>query len=144
MIPPWIRWLHFLGLVLYAGGVLSLTRLLGHAVRFPSVESRRDAFRVLKRMHMFVDWPGLGILLGTGLFMLVRDFKGVRYMEQGYFHMKLTAVLALVACDVVVTRALLRMRAEGPLPKPALFRIVHGIAGLALLGALAAVTIVKG
>ena len=46
---------HVLGLVVYVGGFLSLTRLMGHAVRFESERSRADAYRIYRRMHVFVE-----------------------------------------------------------------------------------------
>ena len=141
---PWLRWLHLLGIIIYAGGFLTLTRLLGHAVRFESVQARADAYRVLKRMHRFVDWPGLGIVVVTGLIMFMSGNADKAYFKQGYFHFKLTAVLAIVITDVFVSRKLFRLEAEGPQPRATAFRIMHGVVGLGILGALAAVTIVKG
>jgi uncharacterized membrane protein len=141
---PWLRWLHFLGMIIYVGGFLTLTRLLGHAVRFETVQARSDAYRVLKRMHRFVDWPGLGIVVITGLIMFIAGNADKAYFKQGYFHVKLTAILAIVITDVFVSRKLFRLEAEGPQPGATPFRIMHGIVGLGTLGALAAVTIVKG
>jgi uncharacterized membrane protein len=143
MIPGWLKGLHLLGIILYVGGFLALTRLLGHAVRFPSAQSRADVVRVLKRMHLFVEWPGLGILLGTGLFMLVRDYGDKDYMKQGYFHAKLLGVAGLLVCDILLSRSLFRMKPDAPPPKAALFRILHGVAGLAMLLALLAVTVLR-
>ena len=141
---PWLRWLHLLGIIVYAGGFLTLTRLLGHAVRFETVQARSDAYRVLKRMHKFVDWGGLGILVVTGLIMFVAGNADKAYFKQGYFHVKLTAILVIVITDVFVSRKLFRLEAEGPQPAATAFRIMHGIVGLGILLALAAVTIVRG
>ncbi|MGQ0612707.1 MAG: CopD family protein [Planctomycetaceae bacterium] len=143
-MPRWLVMVHLLGLVLYAGGLLALTRLLGHAVRFPSAEARAPAYRIFKRMHFLVDWIGLALLLGTGLYMFLGDPAGKGYMKLGYFHMKLTCVLLLIGCDICLTRSLLRLQPEGPQPSHIRFKILHGLAGLALIGALVAVTIVKG
>jgi len=140
----WLKWIHVLGMVIYVGGVLTLTRLLGHAVRFETAASRADAYRVLKRMHVFVDWGGLLLMLAAGLWLLVADPLGKAYMKQGYFHMKLLCMVALIVLDIVLSRRLFRLQGDGPQPKATSFRILHGVAGLALLGALAAVFIVRG
>ena len=139
----WLKWVHVLGVVIYVGGLLALTRLLGHAVRFAAAQSRADAYRVFQRMHKFANWIGFLLMLGTGLVLLVWDPAGKGYMKQGYFHMKLTAVLALAVCDIVFARKLFRLEGEGPQPGAAFFRIMHGVVGLALLLALAALFLVR-
>ncbi|MHC4550891.1 MAG: CopD family protein [Planctomycetota bacterium] len=141
---PWAKWLHLLGVVLYAGGLLALTRLLGHAVRYEAAASRADAYRTFKRMHVLVDWAGLVLMVGTGLWLLLADPLHKAYFKQGYFHLKLTCIVVLIVCDVLLTAKLFRLRGEGPQPGPNFFRILHGVAGLALLGALAAVFVVRG
>ncbi|MHC4225321.1 MAG: hypothetical protein ACYSUN_15130, partial [Planctomycetota bacterium] len=85
----WLKWIHLLGLVVYVGGFLALTRWLGHAVRFETAQAREDAYRVLRRMHKFVDWGGLALMLIAGLWLLLADPMGKLYLKQGYFHMKL-------------------------------------------------------
>ena len=59
----WVKFLHVLGVIVYVGGFMALTRLVGHAVKFKSEESRRDAYRIYRRMHMFADWGGLAVAI---------------------------------------------------------------------------------
>jgi len=141
-----LKWIHVLGMVIYAGGFLALTRLMGHAVRFESEQSRRDAYRVFRRMHKFVDWGGLFLLLLAGLWLLVWDPLGKNYMrhETGYFHMKLTFVLVLIVTDALFSRKLFALRAEGEQPKATFFRIIHGVSALMVLLAILAVYVVRG
>lgn len=142
----WLKFFHVLGMVLYVGGFLALTRLLGHAVKNATAESREDAYRVYKRMHKFVDWIGLGIMVVTGLWLLIADPMSLRYMKNptGYFHIKLTGVLVVVICDVVLSMKLFKMKGDGPQPNPAFFKMMHGIAALGFLGALAAIFLIRG
>ena len=105
----WLKWVHVLGMVIYVGGLLTLTRLLGHAVRYESPTSRADAFRVLKRMHKFVDWGGLFLMLAAGLWLLIADPMGKAYMKQGYFHLKLLCMIAFLVGDVLLSRKLFAM-----------------------------------
>lgn len=139
----WLKWIHVLGVVIYVGGLMALTRLIGHAVRFDAAASRADSYRIFKRMHKFANWGGLGLMLVGGFALLVWDPAGKSYMKQGYFHMKLTAVVILAVCDILFTRKLMRLEGEGPQPKAAFFRIMHGVVGLALLITLAALFLVR-
>lgn len=142
----WLKMLHLLGLVIYVGGFLTLTRMLGHAVRFETATSREDAYRVLRRMHKFVDWGGLALMLVAGLWLLIADPAGKSYMrhETGYFHIKLTGVVVLLVADAVLSVRLFRLRGDGPQPGAAWFKVMHGIAGLALILILVAVFVVRG
>lgn len=140
----WLKWVHVLGVVIYVGGLMALTRLLGHAVRFEDARSRTDSYRVFTRMHKFANWAGLGLMVVAGLVLLFWDPAGKEYLKKGYFHMKLTAIVLLFVCDVIFTRKLFRLQGEGPQPSATFFRIMHGVVGLALLGALAAIFIVRG
>ena len=47
-----VKFLHVLGMVVYVGGFLALTRLTGKAVLFESEASRADAYRTYRRMHI--------------------------------------------------------------------------------------------
>ncbi len=142
--PGWIKWIHVVGVFVYAGGFLTLTRMLGKAVRYETVESRADSYATLTRMHKFVDWGGLLMMLIGGFVILIDDPAGKDYMKQGYFHMKLTFILVLLVCDFLTTKKLFALKAEGPQPSATFFRIMHGIVGLSILGTLAAVYIVRG
>ncbi|MHC4340774.1 MAG: CopD family protein [Planctomycetota bacterium] len=140
----WLKWIHLLGLVVYVGGFLALTRWLGHAVRFETAQAREDAYRVLRRMHKFVDWGGLALMLIAGLWLLLADPMGKLYLKQGYFHMKLFFVLVLLVCDAALSVKLFRMKGEGPQPGAVYFKVLHGLAGLATMGTLLAVVVVRG
>jgi len=117
---------------------------VGHAVRFESAQSREDAYRIFRRMHKFVDWGGLAIMVGTGLYILLADPAGKAYLKQGYFHMKLTFVVVLLGCDFALSRKLFALKGEGPQPGATFFRILHGVAALAVVGALAGIYMIRG
>jgi len=130
----WVKFLHVLGVIVYVGGFMALTRLVGHAVKFESVESRRDAYRIYRRMHMFADWGGLAVAIIFGFILLMQHPS---YMKQGWFHAKLLFVLLMLVVDVVFSVILFKkLKAEGPQPKRAVFSAIHGIAALILVGML--------
>lgn len=141
----WVQFLHVLGMVVYVGGFLALTRLTGKAVLFESEASRADAYRTYRRMHLFADWGGLLIMVLCGLILLLADPWGKQYLQQGYFHMKLTFIVLILVCDAVFSRLLFfRLRADGPQPKKAVFAALHGIVGLLVVGALVSIYVVRG
>jgi len=142
-VPGWIKFIHVFGVFVYAGGFLTLTRMLGKVVAYETEESRADSYATLKRMHKFVDWGGLAMLLVAGLFMLAKDPAGKHYMRQGYFHMKLAFIVLLLVCDVCTTKKLFALKAEGPQPSATFFKVMHGIVGLAILGILLAIYVIR-
>ena len=142
--PQVLRMFHFLGFILYLGGFLAMTRWMGKAVKFANAESRADTYRIMKRMHMMVEWPGLAMIVVTGLWMFLLGNEHKLYMKQGYFHLKMTCILVLLVVDFFVSKKLFALDPNGPQPKAALFAALHGIAGLALIGILLAVTVIRG
>ncbi len=143
MVPGWITFVHVLGVFIYAGGLLTLTRMAGKAVRYKSTESRADSYRDLVRMHKFVDWGGLGMMLLAGLYVLMVDPADKTYMRQGYFHMKMTFIVGILVCDFLTTKKLFSLKAEGEQPGPGFFRIMHGAVGLCIIGIFAAIYMVR-
>ncbi|MHC4407449.1 MAG: hypothetical protein ACYS0F_00440, partial [Planctomycetota bacterium] len=69
----WVKFLHVLGMVVYVGGFMALTRLTGKAVLYETEASRADSYRMYRRMHLFADWIGLAIMLICGLILLIAD-----------------------------------------------------------------------
>ncbi|MFQ5844318.1 MAG: hypothetical protein ACE5JG_04940 [Planctomycetota bacterium] len=132
--PGWLRWIHLVGVVVYAGGLLTLTRFLGHAV----------AYRVLRRRYLLVGLPGLFLLVASGLTLLIWDPAHKGYLGRPYFHVKLGGVLVVLASDLVLMRKLFTLSPDGEQPRPALFKALHGVAALGVLAILAAVTIIRG
>ncbi len=142
----WVKFLHLLGMIVYVGGFLALTRMVGHAVRFETEASRADAYRIFRRMHKFVNWGGLALMVICGLILLIVDPWDKNYMRHpsGYFHMKLAFIVGLLICDVFFSRILfLRLRAEGEQPKRAVFSALHGIAALMVIGVLISIFVVR-
>jgi len=130
----WVKFLHVLGVIVYVGGFLALTRLVGHAVKFESEDSRRDAYRVYRRMHKFADWGGLVVAIVFGTILMMQSAV---YLKSGWFHAKLAFVLGMLILDGVFSVFLFKkLKAEGPQPKRAVFSALHGMAALMLIGML--------
>ena len=128
------KFLHVLGVFVYVGGFLALTRLVGHAVKFGTDESRADSYRVYRRMHKFANWGGGAMAIIFGVMLLMTQPST---MKQPWFHVKLLFVALFIATDVVFSRILFnKLKPEGEQPKRAIFSALHGTAALLLMGIL--------
>ncbi|MSP63048.1 MAG: hypothetical protein EXR72_22470 [Myxococcales bacterium] len=128
--------IHLLGVVLWMGGILNLSRILGyHAREHPSVRPR---FSHLEgRLDFLVAIPGAVLTLGTGIAQVA--ISGRAYFAAAeWLHIKLALVLAMVVIHFVLTRkhrAMARGAADAKVPR-ALFAALHGTLGLLLIGVL--------
>ena len=127
---------HLLGVVLWMGGLLTLTRVLGyHARELPSVRPRLSWIE--GRLDTLVAMPGALIVAGTGLAQLI--LEGRAYWSAAlWLHWKLGLVGVVAVLHFVTSRrrrALAQGPATGKVPR-ALFAAVHGTIGLLLIAIL--------
>lgn len=127
---------HLLGVILWMGGLLALSRILGyHCREDPSVRPRYSWLEL--RLDTMVAMPGAALTLLTGflqIYLLGRDF----FRVSAWLHHKLLLVIVMLVVHVVLTRrhrAIARGPQDAQLPR-ALFGALHGILGLLLLGVL--------
>ena len=125
--------IHLIGVVLWMGGLLNLSRILAyHAKERPAVRPRFSFLEA--RLNYFVTLPGAVIVLATGLSQLSLEPTGYFAIAR-WLHIKLTLVFVVAAIHLVVTlrhRSLARERADQPINK-ALFSALHGTLGLLLI-----------
>jgi putative membrane protein len=129
----WI--LHVLGIILWVGGLLLLTRLLGYhmkALGQPNgVSDQSILFRIEKRMHWLVVFPGLILALLGGLLNLIHYASA--NMKMGWFHAKLTIALIFLGLQIWTIIMVNKLAADPPSKKTPIFSIIHGLAGLLLI-----------
>jgi uncharacterized membrane protein len=119
MTPPHkIAWIiHVIGVILWIGGLLFLTRLLGYHMREIGKPDAKIAMAALSRielrMHHLVIVPGAILAITGGLWQLTQQGH---LMKEGWFHAKLTLVLFFIGLHI--------------------FSIIHGLAGLGLIAVL--------
>ena len=127
---------HLLGVVLWMGGLLTLTRILGyHARELPSVRPRLSWIE--GRLDTLVAMPGALLVAGTGLAQVLLDGRAY-FAGASWLHWKLGLVAIVAALHFVVTRrrrALAAGPADAKVPR-ALFAAVHGTIGLLLIAIL--------
>ena len=98
----WVRAFHLVGIVLWFGALLQVTRLLKTRARSP--ESTWETLHAIeRRTQLFVGFPGLFLTVLTGLTLLFHHPEGTaNFMKHGWFHAKLTAVIIAIVVDVLV------------------------------------------
>jgi len=133
----WLRVVHFLGLVLWMGGLLSLSRILGYHVT--EIEVVRNRYAFIERKLLFgVTLPGALLSLVSGLWLLTgRMF----YLKNAGMHFKLLFVAILVV-GTIVTLFEWKKLARGVIGDSALkYKILHGVIALALILVLVGIEI---
>lgn len=130
-----LKLFHVLCVFIWIGCLLALTRLMIYQVK-ESVEVQVRLSSIYKRMYFFIDLPAmvLAIVSGIALFFIKKvDWSG------GWLHMKLTFVVFLIACDVVMA-----FQIQRPIVgKGVGYKVLHGLVLLFLILTLASIYILK-
>ena len=121
--------LHIVGIVMWAGGLMILTRFL-KLFTSPGDGTPAVAAMANRVLHGYV-FGGLVLALLTGLYQL--SYRGFGfYMAQGWFHGKLTFVILLLVITGLVFTDVKKIKAGVPLSRGRVGAL-HGLTGLALL-----------
>lgn len=129
---------HVLGMVLWMGGLMNLTRMVSfHVGEEPEVQKR--LYYIENRLFKFVTLPGLGITLVAGLYMLSNNMD--YYMKQPWMHGKLLFVGIMLAVTALLQGKLNELANNHAKQSAKAFKIAHGITGLMLILIIAFVII---
>lgn len=121
---------HVLGMVLWMGGLMNLTRMVSfHVGEEPEVQKR--LYYIENRIFKFVTLPGFGITLVSGLYMLSNNMS--YYMKQPWMHGKLLFVGIMLAVTAVLQGKLNELANNHEKQSPKAFKIAHGVTGLMLI-----------
>lgn len=119
--------LHVIGLVMWLGGLLILSRLTFLTVKNDSSSPSLTHIKKLSNAWIIL---GATLTVGTGITQML--LGGVaRYMAQGWFHGKLTLVLVLIVVSVLFNLDLKKLSLKQEI-RPVRFMIWHGITGMIL------------
>jgi putative membrane protein len=129
----WLLGFHLIGVVLWMGGLLTFSRILGyHSKEQPAVRSR---FSFLEgRLNGLVALPGAVLTILFGVWMTI-DYGKAWFRVAIWLHYKLTAVIVVAIIHVVLTvkqRQVARQSPDVPLNR-ALYASLHGIIGLLVI-----------
>src|SRR5205085_467706 len=122
---------HLIGMVVWMGTLLTLSRLLGfHAREDPTaVQPRFSHFE--QRMYRFVATPGLLLAVGTGLYRFV-SFVDV-YAKQPWMHIKLTLVALVLVLHAILGAQISDLARNPSVRGKGKYMAVHGTIGLCIV-----------
>jgi uncharacterized membrane protein len=143
-VPGWLLAAHLLGVLGYAGGILTVSRMLGTLGALPA-ESRAGAAGAARRTYLLFLLPMGVLMVGSGLYLLIGDPGGQGYMKQPAFHVKLTLVAVLVIVEHLMVIRPLRGLAKGTgaPPDAAAARTAHLLCLLLVAGILVALFLMR-
>ena len=132
----WLLAFHLLGAILWMGGLLTVSRVLGyHSKEDPSVRPR---FVWLEgRLNYLVALPGAGLTLLCGI-ALAYVYGAAWFRVALWLHIKLTLVVVVALVHLGLTlkqRSIARQSPNEPVSR-ALFAALHGTIGLLLIAIL--------
>lgn len=119
--------IHIIGIVLWLGGVLIATLFANIMLKAGDKAGEAWPMAASKIFWSFAV-SGLVVTTLTGLYQLMT--RGMAfYMKQGWFHGKLTLLIALFVVTVLVGRDLSRVKNGQPIERKKIM-MLHGIAGI--------------
>jgi uncharacterized integral membrane protein (TIGR00701 family) len=133
MARGWLVGFHLIGVVLWMGGLLTFSRVLGyHSKEHPSVRPRLTYIE--GRLNALVAWPGAFLTIVFGLWLTI-DHGMAWFRVAAWLHFKLALVVAALAIHVVLTVKHYKIRRAHPAEpmSRALFAALHGIVGLLVI-----------
>ena len=138
-----LKLFHVLSVVMFAGGTLILSRVIASSKK-GSDEFKQTVSGVVLRIYKIAVLPLGVVLVATGLRMVMLN-PGLMAADTAgpWLHIKLTLVLILIVADQIFF-GMLRKAARGEIPENwGRFNMVHGISGLAFIGILVCVYILR-
>lgn len=129
----WWLTFHVLGIILWTGGLLAISRMAAYHVAEAAAVQPRFAW-VEWRMYWLVTVPGAVITLVTAAGLLA--VSRVPYGSLGWFHGKMGLVALLLALHAALHVKLKALQARPEAARKALFSAVHGTIGLTVIGIL--------
>ncbi|MDH4229122.1 MAG: CopD family protein [Nitrospirota bacterium] len=137
----WWLTFHLLGVILWTGGLLAISRMAAYHV----VEAREVQARfawVEGRMYWLVAVPGLVITLITAAGIMHAGW--MPYAEFDWFRGKAVLLALLAGLHVALHIMLGRLREHPERQKKAVFSAIHGSIGLTVIGILIMVMVRPG
>ena len=132
-----LKVIHLFGIVMWIGALLIASLQLRQAAKLPR-EAQQPIIGAMRRLHLGFGLPGMIVTLAGGLVLLMIHTE---YFSQGWMHAKLTFVILLVVLDLCLVALQSKYREVAGSPGPPL--LIHVVTGLAFLGALVAVFVMR-
>jgi putative membrane protein len=133
MARGWLIGFHLIGVVLWMGGLMAFSRILGYQSKeLPSVRPRLTFIE--GRLNMLVAAPGAVLTIVFGVWLAVQH-GAAWFRVASWLHYKLALVCAVVAIHVVLTVKIRQIRRAAPSAPMSrgLYAALHGTVGLLLI-----------
>ena len=125
-----VKFLHIVGIVVWVGSLLGMSRMLAfHTQEEINVQERLSWLE--RRGYLFVQLPGMIITIVTGLamiMMLPAIIKG-----SAWFHVKGLFIIFLIVFDQMMWSSARKMKQNPEKGNPAKFKAFHGIAAFCFM-----------
>jgi len=131
----WYLVFHILGVIIWIGGLMDLTRLVGYHVKEEVfVQARLSNMEF--RMYWFVATPGMVLAVVMGIFLFFKGGGVPVYFggPSSWFIMKFLLAMGLILIHFVFGRFLMDLKMQPRQMNPARFKILHGLTGLMVVG----------
>lgn len=133
MARGWLIGFHLIGVVLWMGGLLAFSRILGYHTK--ELPSARPRFTFVEgRLNWLVAIPGAIVTVVFGVWIAVEH--GLAWFRvASWMHWKLALVLAVAVIHLVLTVKHHQVRRAPPAApmNRALYAALHGTVGLLLI-----------
>jgi protoporphyrinogen IX oxidase len=133
MARGWLIGFHLIGVVLWMGGLMAFSRILGYQSKeLPSVRPRLTFIE--SRLNMLVAAPGALLTIVFGVWLAVQH-GAAWFRVASWLHYKLALVCAVVVIHVVLTIKIRQIRRAAPSAPMSrgLYAALHGTVGLLLI-----------
>ena len=120
-----IKFFHIVGIVIWIGSLLGMSRMLAfHAQEEINVQERLSWIE--RRGYLFVQVPGMIITILSGIFLITSN---PAIISGGtWFHVKGLFIIFLIVFDQLMWSAAKKMKANPEKSNPAKFKAFHGMA----------------
>jgi uncharacterized integral membrane protein (TIGR00701 family) len=133
MARGWLIGFHLIGVVLWMGGLMAFSRILGYQSKeLPSVRPRLTFIE--SRLNMLVAAPGALLTIVFGVWLAVQH-GAAWFRVASWLHYKLALVCVVLVIHVVLTVKIRQIRRAAPSAPMSrgLYAALHGTVGLLLI-----------
>ena len=131
----WFKIFHIIGFILWVGSLMDLSRILGYHVK-EEIDVQKRLAAIEFRIYWFVATIGLVITLIMGICLFEAGGGVDHYFRGGgiWFHIKSTLLVLFVGIHALIGHLFMNLRRLPEKKNPAIFKALHGIMGLLLIG----------
>ena len=134
-----IKTIHVLSVFVWVGNLLALTRMLGYHFK-ESKETQQSLIKWYKKMYYYVGLPSMIVSICLGLVLISKvNFA----YNPAWFHIKLTVVMCLIMCDLMLGKKIRNLENQTIVSKGRFFTVLHGCVGLSLILTLTSLYIIR-